>query len=191
MARLHDVPYFDRFARFYEFGMPAADAATLSAGLRRADRRIQRVVDVGGGTGRAARELSAPERLVLDASAPMLREARGHGLDCVQGDASTMPLADESVDAVTVVDALHHMADADAVISEAARILRPGGVLVIREFDPTTLRGRALVALERLVGFESTFYPPNDLALKAEDAGLTASYKTGFGFTVAGVKPRS
>ncbi|MEA5408767.1 methyltransferase domain-containing protein [Haloarculaceae archaeon H-GB2-1] len=119
----------------------------------------------------------------------MLEQARSHGLDCVQGDAGTLPVADDSVDAVVVVDALHHMADATAVFEEAHRVLRPGGVLVVREFDPTTVRGRALVAVEHLVGFESRFWAPETLAEQLRDAGLDAAVlESGFGYTVTGTK---
>lgn len=55
------------------------------------------------------------------------------------------------------------MADPERVFAAARRVLRPGGVLLIREFDPTTLRGRGLVAAEHLVGFDSGFWTPETL----------------------------
>lgn len=189
MDPLHDVACFDRFARFYDLGSPTVDAAPIRAGLSRADRRIRRVIDLGGGTGRAAAALSAPERVVVDASRGMLRKARGKGLDCVQGNAMGLPLADESADAVVIVDALHHMSGAEAVVAEAARVLRPGGVLVVREFDPATLRGRALGAFEHLLGSESVFHEPDDLARIAGAAGLEAAYLPGHEYTLAAVAP--
>ena len=191
MDPLHDAAYFDRFARFYDLGSPTVDAAPIRAGLARADRRIKRLIDLGGGTGRAAAALSAPERLVVDAARGMLRQARAKGLDCLQANAMGLPLADGSVDAVVIVDALHHMSDATAVVAEAARALRPGGVLVVREFDPATLRGRALAAGEHLLGSESVFHEPDDLARTAESAGLEAAYLPGFEYTLAAVAPTS
>ena len=122
---LGDVSPFHRFARLYDLGMWRADRVTLEAGLAVADRPIERVLDVGGGTGRASRALSGYERVV--------------------------------------VDALHHMADPERVFAAARRVLRSGGVLLIREFDPTTLRGRGLVAAEHLVGFDSGFRAPETL----------------------------
>jgi len=183
-----DVRFFDRFASVYDRLMPPADADALEAGLRRSRRSVERVLDVGGGTGRATRALDVPERVVVDASGGMLRRARKRGLDCVRADAGRLPFVDDAVDAVTVVDALHHLPNPRAAVGEAARVLAPGGVLVIREFDPSTLRGRALVASEKLVGFDSAFATPAELVRFLERAGFRARIvETGFGYTVAGV----
>lgn len=192
-----DVSLFDRFARAYDLAMPAADADRLAAGLAFADGPVERAIDVGGGTGRAAAALRDAtgadgrgcDATVVDAAVGMLREARARGLSCAAGDAARLPVRDGAVDAVTVVDALHHFPDATAAVEEAARALRPGGVLVVREFDPSTVRGRLLAAAERLVGFDSTFHEPDDLAARFEDAGLATFHPDdGFGYTVVGVK---
>jgi len=184
---LGDVSPFHRFARLYDLGMWRADRGTLEAGLAVADRPVERVLDVGGGTGRASLALPEYETVVVDAARGMLTEARGKGLATVQGDAATLPVTGESADAVLVVDALHHMADLDGVLAAARRVLRPGGVLVIREFDPTTLRGRGLVLAEHLVGFDSQFYAPEELQDRLTTAGFEATVvESGFGYTAAG-----
>ncbi|WP_418771541.1 class I SAM-dependent methyltransferase [Halobacterium yunchengense] len=177
--------------------MPPADRGHLARGLAAADGRVERVLDVGGGTGRAARALArdtaetdGKDVTVVDASGEMLAGARDRGLPVVRGDAGRLPFADGSVDAVVVVDALHHFPDRDAAVRDAARVLRPGGVLVVRDFDPTTLRGRLLVAAERAVRFRSAFDAPDDLADRFRAAGLDARVvDRGFGYTVAGVAP--
>ena len=184
-----DVALFDRFAHLYERFMPSTDERALQAGLALADRDVERVLDVGGGTGRAARVLDVPQRIVIDAAGGMLAEARKRRLDCVRADAATLPIAEESIDAVVIVDALHHVADQTSALAEAKRVLRPGGVLVCREFDRATFRGQALVAWERLVGFDSEFFTPEELAAAVERVGLDAAVPSRkFGFTVAGVK---
>lgn len=184
-----DVSLFDRFARAYDAAMPPADGAPLAEGLAYARRPVERVVDVGGGTGRGARAIDAPERLVVDAAPGMLRRVPA-GIGAVAGDATRLPLADDSVDAAIVVDALHHMPDHAAVLAELRRVLRPGGVLVVSEFDPTTLRGTVLDAAEALVGFDSTFRSPAALATVAREAGFeVATPRRGFTYTLVGVVP--
>lgn len=186
-----DLWFFERFARPYELFMPPADPAVVERALGLARRPVDRVVDVAGGPGRAARAVDAPERVVVDAAAGMLRRVP-HGMAAVRGDASRLPLRSEAADAVLVVDALHHLPRTDAVVSEAERVLRPGGVLVIREFDRGTLRGRFLAVGERLIGFDSTFFTADELAERLADAGFEAHVTDrGFDCTVVGVKPGS
>jgi demethylmenaquinone methyltransferase/2-methoxy-6-polyprenyl-1,4-benzoquinol methylase len=182
-----DVRVFDRFARVYDLLMPGADRTALERGLAAATRPVERLVDVGGGPGRAASALDARTRVVVDAADGMCRQARANGLEAVRGDGARLPLQTASVDAVVVTDALHHMGDHWGVVTEATRVLRPGGVFVVSEFYPTTLRGRALVAAERVVGFDSSFHSPDDLAGMMKGAGLAASVlEPGFGYTVVG-----
>ncbi|MFB6159737.1 MAG: class I SAM-dependent methyltransferase [Haloferacaceae archaeon] len=187
-----DVRFFDRTAALYDRVMPPVRTTPLRAGLARADRPVERLLDVAGGPGRAAAGLDVPERVVVDAAAGMCRRARAGGLAAVRGDAGRLPVASAAVDAVLVADALHHLPAPDEALREAARVLRPGGVLVVREFDPGTLPGRALVAAERLVGFDSAFLRPDALADRVAAAGLDAAVlDRGFGYTVAGTKRES
>ncbi len=182
-----DISTFDRLARLYDLAMPPAQYGPLAEGLARAERPVYRALDVGGGTGRAASAIR-PETVVVDAARGMLRRARSKGHAAVAGDATRLPVADASIDAALVVDALHHIPDHPAVFAELYRVLRSGGVVVVREFDPTTLPGRALVAAEHAWGFESTFHAPADLADLLTGAGFEATVLDGgFGYTVAGV----
>ncbi|MCL9813177.1 class I SAM-dependent methyltransferase [Natranaeroarchaeum aerophilus] len=191
MTGSSDVRHFDIFAGFYDLFMPKADPDVLSRGLALAEHEGTTGLDVGGGTGRAARAIPDMDWTVVDASGGMLAEAAAAGIPGVRGDAARLPVVDESVEAVTIVDALHHIGRSREAIAEAVRVLAPGGVLVIREFDPTTIRGRALVAGEHLIGFDSTFFGPDELAGMLDDAGLQVSVpERGFGYTVAGVKPQ-
>lgn len=184
-----DVTYFEWMAPLFDLAHPGADADALHAGLALAKRDVSRVIDVGGGTGRATRAIQADERIVVDAAEGMVTRAHRHGLGAIRGDSTRLPVADESVDAVLIVDALHHFPDARSTIEEVARVLRSGGVVVIREFDPGTLRGRAVVGFEHLIGFDSTFYAPGELTGMATDAGMEATVSDqGFEFTVVARK---
>ncbi|MEF8773235.1 MAG: class I SAM-dependent methyltransferase [Halobacteriales archaeon] len=188
MSTAGDRWFFDRVARLYDFVMWPADAGPLQAGLDLADREVERVLDLGGGTGRAVAALQADDEVVVDASLPMLRRAHDAGLAAVTGDAGRLPFRHDSVDAVLIVDALHHIPAVDAAIAEVVRVLRPGGVLIVRDFDPGTVPGRAIDLGETLVGMDSTFYGTSDLASRMERAGLRATVPDrGWIYTVAGV----
>ena len=205
MHGIGDVRFFDRFARIYDWVMPAADSGSLAAALSRADGNIDRVLDLGGGTGRASIAIDAGERTVVDVSRPMLsraqtRTASGPGkptdppgpLGAVQGDAGRLPVGDDAVDAAIIVDAFHHMPQQAAVVAEANRVLRPGGVLIIREFDPSHPLGWLLVRAEHAIGMKSTFYTPADLAdLLAETGFSVEVLDSGFEYTVVGTNRRA
>jgi len=184
-----DVRAFDRFAPLYDLLMPATDPVALRKGLACADRELERLVEVGGGSGRAAREVGAT---VLDPARGMLERARGRGLEAIRGSADDLPLSDGAVDAVLVVDAFHHFPGHERCLAEAARVLAPGGVLVLREFDRGTRRGRLTARFEDVVGFDSQFYTVEELLAAVDAAGLDARpVEYGFEMTVVGVKTRA
>ncbi|GAA0729295.1 demethylmenaquinone methyltransferase/2-methoxy-6-polyprenyl-1,4-benzoquinol methylase [Halorubrum trapanicum] len=190
MYGLGDVDFFDRVAPLYDLAMPPADREALADGLDHATRPIDRLIDVGGGSGRAAAALTGPEITVVDASVEMLSRARrGRGLDGLAADAGRLPFRDGGVDAVTIVDAFHHLPDHDAALAEAARVLAPGGALVVREFDPDHPLGRLLVAGEHAIGMDSRFRTPDDLAAAMDAVDLDPRIvDRGFGYTVVGVR---
>ena len=186
-----DTGLFDQVAGFYDWFAPTPDAAELRAGLALADREIERVLDLGGGTGRGAGAVENAERIVVDAAPGMLREARAKGFETVRADAAHLPFAEESTDAILVVDALHHFGDQDEALREAARALRPGGVLVVREINPDALVGRLTEIGEHLLGFDSTFFAPAELARRMDAAGFDARFRArGFQYTAVGRAPR-
>lgn len=186
-----DVRFFDRVAGLYDVLMPPPrmDWATRAFGF--ADRDVERVLDLAGGTGRVADAL-APEReaVVVDASAPMLGRAQARGLPSVRGDAGRLPLRDDAVDAAVVVDAYHHLPDRDAAIREAARVVAPGGVVVIRDFDPTTVPGRVIAVSEALFGMDSRFVAADAASRDLTRAGLQSRViDRGTVYTVVGAVP--
>jgi len=190
MYGLGDVAFFDRVAPLYDLAMPPADGTALAAGLDHAARPIERLLDVGGGSGRAAAALTGPDITVVDASVGILSRARRvRGLSGLAADAGRLPFRDGSVDAVTVVDAFHHLPDREAALAEAARVLAPGGALVVREFDPEHPLGRLLVAGEHAIGMTSRFHTPAALAAAMDDVDLDPRIvDRGFGYTVVGVR---
>jgi ubiquinone/menaquinone biosynthesis C-methylase UbiE len=123
-----------------------ADAA-VEAAIRSAlaGKPFRSLLDLGTGTGRML-ELFGPEierGLGLDLSLDMLLLARDRleraGLkhcSVRQGDIYDLPLANDSFDAVIVHQVLHFLDDGARAIKEAARVLRPGGRLLVVDFAP-------------------------------------------------------
>lgn len=106
-------------------------------------------VDVGSGTGTMTRRLAAlagPEgRVVGIEPNGMLRtvaqgraEAAGATVEFCQGLATELPLPDASVDVVWCERVLQHVPDAQAAITEIARVLRPGGRALLLDSDHET-----------------------------------------------------
>lgn len=186
---MHDVPFFDRVAPLYDLVLPGTDRGPLADGLAMAERPLSTVVDLGGGTGRAARALDR-DPLVFDGSQGMLQKARSHGLTTVRGDVRHLPFVDGSLDGVVSVDAIHHFPEVSRTVESVYRALSTGGVFVVRDFDPNTYRGKLLVAGETVVGFDSTFFSVEELVSMFEAAGFeTTVTERGFVYTVVGVKP--
>lgn len=185
-----DVRFFTRLSRIYDLMMPAANEAAIDAGLSSAERSVNRVLDVGGGSGRATVATGRADAIVVDISAGMLSRAQARGLACIRGDARQLPISDRSVDAVLIVDAFHHMPDGEIVLDELVRVLRPGGVIVIREFDPSRLLGRSIELAEHAIGMQSTFYTPTRLAYELAERGVDVSTTDNrLGYTAIGVRP--
>ena len=173
-----------------ESDVEAATVAVL------AGASLGRLVDIGTGTGRMI-ELLAPyaERVLgIDRSPEMLRMARSKlsdaGLGAIelrQGDMYALPLLRESADTAILHQVLHYAQQPAAAIAEAARLLVPGGRLLIVDFarhDREELRADA--AHVRL-GFDdaqlTTWYDEAGLALDAvrELAGATLTVKLWLG----------
>lgn len=103
-----------------------------------------RVVDIGCGGGiytRKIAEMGAAEVVGVDYSAKMIEAARetcsGFGqVSFERGDAGGTSLADGRFDLVIERALIHHLTDLHACFAEAARILRPGGILLIQDRTP-------------------------------------------------------
>ncbi len=133
----------------------------MSAGIHRvwkdammdwlAPRPGQRLLDVAGGTGDIAfrflhRAGSGATAVVLDMTEPMLAEGRrraeaealGPQLDWVVGDAMSLPFEDASFDLYTISFGIRNVTRIEDALSEAYRVLRPGGRLMVLEFSQVT-----------------------------------------------------
>ena len=126
-----------------------ADASVEAAMLEAlGNRPFDSLLDLGTGTGRLL-ELLAPlyaRAIGIDASADMLAVARANldraGQTRAQvrlGDIQHLPFAKNSFDVVTIHQVLHYLDEPERAVAEAARVLRPGGRLLIVDFAPHDL----------------------------------------------------
>jgi SAM-dependent methyltransferase len=102
--------------------------------------RSQTVLEVGSGTGFWLNLLHTlvPNIFGLDYSLGMIREAQRQPapLKLLRGSALQLPYRDQTFDLVYCVDAIHHFVDHRHFISEAFRVLKPGGALAVIGHDP-------------------------------------------------------
>jgi ArsR family transcriptional regulator len=110
-----------------------------------ATRPIGRLVDLGTGTGRILELLGggAQGAIGIDRSPEMLRLARSkietaglRNIELRQGDIYALPLTSGSADTVVIHQVLHYAQQPAAAINEAARLLVPGGRLLVVDFAP-------------------------------------------------------
>ncbi len=136
--------YFERVAATWDnlrasyFGEAVREAAISRAYLR----PEMTVADIGAGTGFMAAGLAplVAKVYAVDGSPAMLEVCQRNlaGFDNVElrlADGAALPFADASLDAVFANMYLHHCPDPQAAIAEMARVLKPGGRLVITDLD--------------------------------------------------------
>jgi demethylmenaquinone methyltransferase/2-methoxy-6-polyprenyl-1,4-benzoquinol methylase len=113
------------------------------------------VLDLAAGTGTSSqpfRDLGA--RVVpCDFSVGMLQVGKQHRphLPFTAGDATRLPFADDTFDAVTISFGLRNVVDPDAGLREMARVTRPGGRIVVCEFSSPTWEAFRTVYIEYLM----------------------------------------
>ena len=100
------------------------------------------VFEAGCGTGLLLREaaLVARSAVGLDLSRGMLRPARERGLKVVQGSLTDVPLPSASFDVVYSMKVLAHVPPIERAVAELARLVRPGGYLLLEFYNPLSLR---------------------------------------------------
>lgn len=169
------APRYDLLNRAMTAGMDgswrraAAAAADLAAG--------DRALDVCTGTGDLALELAdrvtaLGEVVGVDFAPAMVvrarakAAARGRSVDFRVADALDLPFPDAAFDAATVAFGIRNVADLDAGLAEMARVVRPGGRMVVLEITtPARLRrfyglwfDRVVPRLGRVLGRDGAAY---------------------------------
>ncbi|MFD4557859.1 class I SAM-dependent methyltransferase [Streptomyces sp. NPDC058469] len=168
-------------------------------------RSGEKVLDIGCGTGRFTVPMAEKGAHVsgLDISRPMLDVAssklaeRGLSADLREGDMAHLPFPDDSFDTVTSMLALMHvpLQDRQAVFGEVARVLRPGGRMLLgvknsvfeemftgdrfASVDVTDVAGKQLLFTNTLSGDEYVApwysFSPRDLTTLFATVGMTVT----------------
>lgn len=107
------------------------------------------LVDIGAGTGQFAAAFSEwfeVSVVAVEPSAAMRAQIpRTPSIDVLEGDATSLPLPDESVDAAWLSLVLHHVPDLEVAARELRRVLRPDAPVLLRQGFPGRLDGVELV----------------------------------------------
>lgn len=187
------APQWDRIRSLY-----VCESAVEAAILRAAgDGPFERVVDLGTGSGRMLTLLGKKAKMSvgLDLSQNMLNIARANvtkaGLDKVElrhGDIFATRLPERSADLVLVHQVLHYLIDPAAAVAEAARLVMPGGRILIIDFAPHDLEHLREEHQHRRLGFSDEemrrwlsgagLKPSAPIALPPDTDGLTVSIWT-------------
>lgn len=103
--------------------------------------KMDPILDAGCAMGDLLIRVSDRELYGCDQTAAYLEVAAQRGVHTTLCDIEAMPYADDSFVAVIATDVLEHVLDLNAAVREMVRVLRPGGVLIIRSPDSEDLTG--------------------------------------------------
>ena len=131
---------YARWAPVYDFVFGAVFERGRKASVAAAERTGGRILEVGVGTGLSLPDYSSSNRLVgIDLSAPMLRKAKARvaerRLNNVVGlavmDAQQLAFGDAAFDVVVAQYVITAVPDPEVTLDEFARVIRPGGEIVL------------------------------------------------------------
>jgi 2-polyprenyl-3-methyl-5-hydroxy-6-metoxy-1,4-benzoquinol methylase len=123
--------------------------ATFHRRLKRLEKQYRppgRLLDVGAYTG-ALVAVSAQHgwsAVGVEPSRWAVSQAHVRGLAVLEGTLASVPFEDESFDVVTMFDVIEHVFDPLSLLQSAARLLKPGGIVVVHTMDAGSLTARLM-----------------------------------------------
>lgn len=133
------APTYDLTNDLISLGQVRVWRRALNKALGLPSRERVRILDVACGTGTSSRAMRAAGADVvgLDFSEGMLDVARrtGSDIEFVAASATELPFADDSFDAATISFGLRNVDHPETALREMARVVRPGGQVVVCEFS--------------------------------------------------------
>ena len=149
---------------------------------------VRKVLDIGSGAGNMAHHLGQYGQVFgIDYNGRPLPVAQGRGLPVAQGSGSELPFPTDTFGLVALLDTVEHIADELGVLQECARVLRPGGKLVV-----TVPAFMWLWSYNDEINAHERRYTAPELAQKLELCGLRVrriSYNNFFLFpAIAGIR---
>jgi SAM-dependent methyltransferase len=163
------------------------EVETWLEGLQRRRSGPLRILDAGCGTGGLLANVGAKAwKVGIEISTEGIRLARKRGIALVRGSVSALPFADSSFDAVVSIDVLCHSGvEEREAVEEAARVLRPGGILLAQVPAFEFLRGKHDAAV-----WTKHRYRRGEVARLLSGSGLAlrrSAYRNALLFPVAAV----
>jgi ubiquinone/menaquinone biosynthesis C-methylase UbiE len=132
------------------------------------------LLDIGAGTGRVIDQLlakSSCEGYIVEIEQKKLSYAakKRRNINLVNASADFIPFPYEYFSKVMSIVAFHHFSDQDSALEEIKRVLKPGGLLILNEIDPSTFKGKIVSFGENTVKkMNCKYYSPSQLHEKVK-----------------------
>ena len=178
------MSYVDIAERYNEVNhIPPEAANRLGRAVAELAGDGARIVDLGGGAGRISVPVAAClDTVVVDLEHHMLKASRrlaaerGVSIELCVGTVLRLPFADHQFDAALITNVLHQVAGWRDALAEAARVLKPGGLLILGRdiLDENSCAGRLRQQSRLITGEVAPEMRPTDAAGPALIAHLQA-----------------